>query len=100
MGCAEGFNCLWLMGNWNTITFQMVQQKVKFTKHKQSAPSTTISKSPRYQKGKGLGAELANSKNLLYSISGKKSANNLAQVPSPMSYELKLPGSSNEKKKT
>lgn len=35
-------------------------------------PTTTISKSPRFQKGKGLGAELANSKNLLYSISGKK----------------------------
>lgn len=63
------------------------------------APSTTISKSPRYQKGKGLGAELANSKNLLYSISGKKSANNLAQVPSTMSYELKLPGSADDKKK-
>ena len=52
-------------------------------------PTTTISKSPRFQKGKGLGAELANSKNLLYSISGKKSAKNLT---TGMTYELKLPG--------
>lgn len=58
-------------------------------------PTTTISKSPRFQKGKGLGAELANSNNMLYTISGKKSAKNLTVG---LTYELKLPGGDSNSK--